>query len=81
MLTLATSSANLQGRRKMAESLPERLRYCADHVVFAPHMHHVAADRIEQLEKALHDISAMNALRDRWSDPIENVILAALEGK
>lgn len=40
-----------------------------------------AADRIEQLEAALHEIGAMNALRDRWSDPIENVIRAALEGK
>ena len=37
--------------------------------------------RIEQLEAALREIGTMNALRDRWSDPIENVILAALEGK
>ena len=35
--------------------------------------------RIEQLETALRDISLMNALRDRWSDSIENVILSALE--
>ena len=40
-----------------------------------------AADRIEALEAALREIGVMNALRDRWSDPIENVIRAALAGE
>jgi len=37
--------------------------------------------RCEALEAALREIGVMNALRDRWSDPIENVIRVALAGE
>jgi hypothetical protein len=34
----------------MTDDLVKRLRDLGDHASFEPHMHHVAADRIEQLE-------------------------------
>ena len=34
----------------MTDDLVARLRALGDHASFEPHMHHVAADRIEQLE-------------------------------
>lgn len=33
--------------------LVKRLRYLGDHASFEPHMHHTAADRIEELEAKL----------------------------
>lgn len=66
----------------MTDNLVKRLRWLGDHASFDPHMHHKAADRIEQLEAALkkiaqHDMQAiaMDALR-----PGER-IRKALEGE
>jgi hypothetical protein len=33
--------------------LVKRLRYLGDHASYEPHVHHEAADRIEQLEEAM----------------------------
>lgn len=37
----------------MSDDLVKRLRDLGDHASFEPHMHHTAADRIEQLEAKL----------------------------
>ena len=37
----------------MSDDLVKRLRDLGDHAAFEPHMHHTAADRIEELEAKL----------------------------
>lgn len=37
----------------MSDDLVKRLRDLGDHASFEPHMHHTAADRIEELEAKL----------------------------
>ena len=41
----------------MTDDLVKRLRDLGDHASYEPHMYHVAASRIEQLESALREIS------------------------
>jgi len=37
----------------MSEELVKQLRWLGDHASFEPHMHHIAADRIEQQDKLI----------------------------
>lgn len=45
----------------MSDNLVKRLRDLGDHASFEPHMHHTAADRIEELEAKLTKV--VEALR------------------
>ena len=42
----------------MTDDLVKRLRDLGDHASFEPHMHHTAADRIEELEAVLQEVEA-----------------------
>ena len=46
----------------MSDDLVKRLRDLGDHAPFEPHMHHTAADRIEELEAKL--AKALEGLED-----------------
>ena len=41
----------------MNDDLVAQLRWLGDHASFEPHMHHTAANRIEELEAALRELS------------------------
>jgi hypothetical protein len=43
----------------MSDDLVKRLRDLGDHAAFEPHMHHTAADRIEELEAKLAKCQAL----------------------
>jgi hypothetical protein len=43
----------------MSDDLVKRLRDLGDHAAFEPHMHHTAADRIEELEAKLAMVIAV----------------------
>ena len=55
----------------MSDDLVKCLRDLGDHASFEPHMHHTAADRIEELEAKLAMVVAV-ALEEcpcRWETP------------
>jgi hypothetical protein len=53
----------------MSDDLVKRLRDLGDHAAFEPHMHHTAADRIEELEAKL-DLSegALDVASKSWGE-------------
>jgi hypothetical protein len=61
----------------MTDDLVKRLRWLADHASFEPHMHHVAADRIEKLEASESEwqpiCDSYAAENQRFSDRIEKL--------
>ena len=61
----------------MSDDLVKRLRYLGDHASFEPHMHHTAADRIEELEvecnKAALWAREQHASADRYAARIEEL--------
>jgi hypothetical protein len=52
----------------MTDDLVKQLRWLGDHASFEPHMHHVAADRIEKLEAALREIIEIHPFKDPEGD-------------
>ena len=46
-----------EGRKPLPDDLVKRLRDLGDRAEYMPHMHHVAADRIEELEADLRKMA------------------------
>jgi hypothetical protein len=68
----------------MTDDLVKQLRWLGDHASFEPHMHHVAADRIEKLEAALRELSCKcvsNCDWERGDICFSWIARKALEGK
>ena len=57
----------------MSDDLVKRLRDLGDHAAFEPHMHHTAADRIEELEaklaKLVQAAKPLAEMADRYDPP------------
>ena len=68
----------------MSDDLVKRLRDLGDHAAFEPHMHHTAADRIEELEAEVARLRLLVPRPDQtedelvWRDHMRGVPLAAL---
>jgi hypothetical protein len=58
----------------MSEDLTKRLRDLGDHAAYEPHMHHAAADQIDDLKREIQDLhrqvnywrSSAEHWRDMW---------------
>lgn len=68
----------------MSDDLVKCLRDLGDHASFEPHMHHTAADRIEELEAEISRLRLLVPRPDQtedelvWRDHMRGVPLAAL---